>query len=126
MAESRKLKEARTVKRLKISLVSLWMSTTRKRFVLFELEASNSFYILVVHNIFNLIFCVQNALLEFVKVVNVKQQVVSGTKYYITLEALDGDKKKVYEAKVWEKLWLNFKELQEFNFIGDAASYASA
>ena len=52
----------------------------------------------------------QNALLEFEKVVSAKQQVVSGTLYTITLEAKDGGQKKVYEAKVWEKSWLNFKE----------------
>ncbi|GMI97379.1 ARABIDOPSIS THALIANA PHYTOCYSTATIN 6, cystatin B [Hibiscus trionum] len=65
-----------------------------------------------------------NALLQFKKVTNVKQQVVSGTLYYITLEAIDGDKIKVYEAKVWEKPWLNFKELQDFKLIGDATASA--
>ncbi|KHN35444.1 Cysteine proteinase inhibitor [Glycine soja] len=62
----------------------------------------------------------QNALLEFEKVVTAKQQVVSGTLYTITLEAKDGGQKKVYEAKVWEKAWLNFKEVQEFKLVGDA------
>ncbi|KAK7333784.1 hypothetical protein VNO80_30563 [Phaseolus coccineus] len=62
----------------------------------------------------------QNALLEFGRVVGAKQQVVSGTLYTITLEAKDGGQKKVYEAKVWEKAWLNFKELQEFKLVGDA------
>ncbi|KAM7522956.1 hypothetical protein LguiA_012858 [Lonicera macranthoides] len=61
-----------------------------------------------------------NSLLAFEKVLNTKEQVVAGTKYYITLEATDGDKKKVYEAQVWVKPWLNFKELQEFKLIGDA------
>nr|6VLP_A Chain A, Hop1 [Humulus lupulus]6VLQ_A Chain A, Hop1 [Humulus lupulus] len=68
----------------------------------------------------------QNSLLQFEKVVNTKQQVVSGTIYIITLEAVDGGKKKVYEAKVWEKPWMNFKELQEFKLIGDAPSGSSA
>ncbi|MBA0784803.1 hypothetical protein Gotri_027407 [Gossypium trilobum] len=31
--------------------------------------------------------------------------------YYITLEAMDGDKTKVYEANVWDMPWMNFKEL---------------
>nr|4TX4_A Chain A, Cysteine proteinase inhibitor [Vigna unguiculata]4TX4_B Chain B, Cysteine proteinase inhibitor [Vigna unguiculata] len=62
----------------------------------------------------------QNALLEFGRVVSAQQQVVSGTLYTITLEAKDGGQKKVYEAKVWEKPWLNFKELQEFKHVGDA------
>ena len=57
---------------------------------------------------------IQNSALEFVKVISAKQQVVAGTMYYITLEATDGVKKQVYEAKVWEQAWLNFKELQEF------------
>ncbi|XP_022756147.1 cysteine proteinase inhibitor-like [Durio zibethinus] len=68
----------------------------------------------------------ENAMLEFKKVVNVKQQVVSGTVYYITLEAMDGDKMKIYEAKVWEKPWMNFKELQEFKLIGDAPAACTA
>ncbi|KAJ9146627.1 hypothetical protein P3X46_028866 [Hevea brasiliensis] len=68
----------------------------------------------------------QNALLEFKKVVNAKQQVVAGTIYYITLEVTDGGQKKVYEAKVWEKPWLNFKEVQEFKLIGDAPSDSTA
>nr|ACZ02398.1 latex cystatin [Hevea brasiliensis] len=68
----------------------------------------------------------QNALLEFKKVVNAKQQVVAGTIYYITLEVIDGGQKKVYEAKVWEKPWLNFKEVQEFKLIGDAPSDSTA
>ncbi|KAE8674934.1 Cysteine proteinase inhibitor [Hibiscus syriacus] len=65
-----------------------------------------------------------NAMLQFKKVTNVKQQVVSGTMYYITLEAVDGDKMEVYEAKVWEKPWMNFKELQDFKLIGDATACA--
>ncbi|MFX9845908.1 cystatin domain-containing protein, partial [Acinetobacter baumannii] len=62
----------------------------------------------------------QNALLEFKKVTNVKQQVVAGTMHYITIEAADGGKNKVYEAKVWVKPWMNFKEVQEFKHVGDA------
>ncbi|KAA8549993.1 hypothetical protein F0562_001650 [Nyssa sinensis] len=68
----------------------------------------------------------ENALLEFKKVVNVKEQVVAGTVYYITLEVTDGGVTKVYEAKVWVKPWMNFKELQEFKLIGDASSSDSA
>ncbi|KAI4308239.1 hypothetical protein L6164_031336 [Bauhinia variegata] len=67
----------------------------------------------------------QNALLQFVRVTNAKQQVVSGTVYYLTIEATDGGKKKVYEAKVWEKPWLNFKEVQEFKLVGDAPGGSS-
>ncbi|KAK4482780.1 hypothetical protein RD792_009949 [Penstemon davidsonii] len=62
----------------------------------------------------------QNALLEFKKVTNVKTQVVAGTMYHITVEAADGGKNKVYEAKVWVKPWMNFKEAKEFTLVGDA------
>lgn len=62
----------------------------------------------------------QNALLEFKKVTNVKEQVVAGTMYYITLVAADEGKNKVYEAKVWVKPWMNFKEVQEFKLVDDA------
>lgn len=55
-----------------------------------------------------------------------KQQVVAGTVYYITVEATDGGVKKLYEAKVWVKPWMDFKELQEFKLIGDAPAEASA
>ncbi|KAK7300277.1 hypothetical protein RJT34_11119 [Clitoria ternatea] len=67
----------------------------------------------------------QNAVVEFVKVISAKQQVVSGTLYYITLEVNDGGKKKVYETKVLEKPWLNFKEVEEFKLVGDAPSGSS-
>ncbi|KAL6340691.1 hypothetical protein AAG906_014381 [Vitis piasezkii] len=68
----------------------------------------------------------QNTLLEFNGVVKVRQQVVAGTIYYITLDATDGGKKNKYEAKIWVKPWLNFKELQEFKSIGDEPATASA
>nr|5ELU_A Chain A, SUMO-Affirmer-S2B3 [synthetic construct] len=75
----------------------------------------------------------ENALLEFVRVVKAKEQVdltrfPVTTMYYLTLEAKDGGKKKLYEAKVWVKGYLleelkhNFKELQEFKPVGDAAA----
>ena len=43
-----------------------------------------------------------------------KEQVVAGTLHHLTLEIIEAGKKKLYEAKVWVKPWLNFKELQEF------------
>nr|AAK30004.1 cysteine proteinase inhibitor [Dianthus caryophyllus] len=64
----------------------------------------------------------ENALLEFQRVVNTKEQVVAGTIYYITLEATDGGVKKLYEAKVWVKPWVNFKEVQDFKYVGDASA----
>ncbi|KAJ6852318.1 putative cysteine proteinase inhibitor 12 [Iris pallida] len=64
----------------------------------------------------------ENALLEFVRVVKAKEQVVSGTLHHLTLEVVDAGKKKLVEAKVWVKPWLNFKELQEFKQIGESTS----
>ena len=49
----------------------------------------------------------QNGLLEFGKVLSAKHQVVAGSMHYITLEATDGGKKKVFETKIWEKPWMN-------------------
>ncbi|KAK4789389.1 hypothetical protein SAY86_020708 [Trapa natans] len=66
----------------------------------------------------------ENSLLQFGKVVSAKQQVVAGTVYYITIEATDGGVKKLYEAKVWVKPWMDFKEVQEFKFLGDVPAYA--
>ncbi|PAN27976.1 hypothetical protein PAHAL_5G121900 [Panicum hallii] len=63
-----------------------------------------------------------NALLGFEKLVKAKTQVVAGTMYYLTVEAKDGETKKLYEAKVWEKPWENFKELQEFKPVEESAS----
>jgi hypothetical protein len=70
----------------------------------------------------------QNSLLEFARVVKAREQVVAGTLHHLTLEAIDGGEKKIYEAKVWVKPWLNFKELQEFKHAGDggAPSFTSA
>ncbi|XP_071706633.1 cysteine proteinase inhibitor A-like [Rutidosis leptorrhynchoides] len=64
----------------------------------------------------------QNSLLEFKRVVSTKEQVVAGTLHHITLEAHDGGEKKTYEAKVWVKPWLNFKELQAFELVDVATS----
>ncbi|XP_006644859.1 cysteine proteinase inhibitor 1 [Oryza brachyantha] len=63
-----------------------------------------------------------NALLEFEKLVKVKQQVVAGTLYYFTIEVNEGGAKKLYEAKVWEKPWMDFKELQEFKPVESSAN----
>ncbi|GAB4827751.1 Cysteine proteinase inhibitor 6 [Ancistrocladus abbreviatus] len=65
----------------------------------------------------------ENALLEFARVVKAKEQVVAGTMHHLTLEAIDSGKKKLYEAKIWVKPWMNFKELQEFKHAGDAPTF---
>lgn len=54
--------------------------------------------------------------------VKAQEQVVAGTLHHLTIEAIDAGKRKLYEAKVWVKPWLNFKELQEFKHTGDAAN----
>lgn len=72
------------------------------------------------------LYCgMQDALLAFVRVLSAKKQVVSGTLYDITLEVTDGGNKKVYETKVLEKPWLNFKEVQEFKLVVDTTDAPS-
>ncbi|KAK9283226.1 hypothetical protein L1049_011462 [Liquidambar formosana] len=68
----------------------------------------------------------ENSLLEFARVVKAQEQVVAGTLHHLTLEVIDAGKKKLYEAKVWVKPWMNFKELQEFKHAGDAPSFTSS
>ncbi|KAE8717877.1 Cysteine proteinase inhibitor 6 [Hibiscus syriacus] len=60
-----------------------------------------------------------NAMVEFVRLVKASEQVVAGTLHHLTVEAMDAGKK-LYEAKVWVKPWMDFKELQEFKHAGDA------
>ncbi|KAK2652026.1 hypothetical protein Ddye_011882 [Dipteronia dyeriana] len=68
----------------------------------------------------------QNAVLEFGRVLKAKEQVVAGTLYHLILEAVDAGKKKIYEAKVWVKPWMNFKQLQEFKHTEDGPSFTSS
>jgi len=58
--------------------------------------------------------------------VKAKEQVVAGTLHHLTLEILEAGQKKLYEAKVWVKPWLNFKELQEFKPASDAPAITSS
>lgn len=68
----------------------------------------------------------KNALLEFARVVKAQEQVVAGTMHHLTIEAIDAGKKKIYEAKIWVKPWMNFKELHEFKHAGDVPAFTSA
>ena len=68
----------------------------------------------------------QNSLLEFARVLKAKEQVVAGKMYHLTLEVIDAGKKKIYEAKVWVKPWMNFKELQEFKHAHDDPSFSQS
>ncbi|KAF3330708.1 Chain A, Adhiron: A Stable And Versatile Peptide Display Scaffold - Full Length Adhiron [Carex littledalei] len=56
----------------------------------------------------------KNSLLEFVRVVKVAQQIVSGIMYHLTIEAKDGTSVNLYEARIWVKPWSNFQKLQDF------------
>lgn len=68
----------------------------------------------------------ENAMIELARVVKAQEQVVAGTLHHLTLEVIDTGKKKLYEAKVWVKPWLNFKELQEFKHVEDGPSFTSS
>lgn len=50
-----------------------------------------------------------------------REQVVAGKLYHLTVEASDAGKKRIYEAKVWVKPWMNFKQLNEFKHLPDVA-----
>ncbi|CAL4901435.1 unnamed protein product [Urochloa decumbens] len=64
-----------------------------------------------------------NGMLEFERLVKVRQQVVAGIMHHFTVEVKEaGGAKKLYEARVWVKLWENFKQLQTFEPVGDAAA----
>ncbi|KAL0800833.1 hypothetical protein Bca101_056008 [Brassica carinata] len=39
--------------------------------------------------------------------------------HHLSLEIIEAGKKEIYEAKLWVKPWLNFKELQELKFTVD-------
>jgi hypothetical protein len=43
--------------------------------------------------------------------------------YYITIQVNEGGAKKLYEAKVCEKSWENFKQLIEFKPVEDGATH---
>ncbi|KAI5080819.1 hypothetical protein GOP47_0004002 [Adiantum capillus-veneris] len=60
----------------------------------------------------------QGADLQFVRLVSSEQQVVAGIMYYLVLEATSKGNNGLYEAKVWVKVWENFKSLEEFKSLG--------
>ncbi|XP_010543916.1 PREDICTED: cysteine proteinase inhibitor 7 [Tarenaya hassleriana] len=65
----------------------------------------------------------ENAFLEFAGVLKATEQAVAGKLYHLTLEAIEAGSKKVYEAKVWVKPWMNFHvlrmELEVQRFLQD-------
>jgi Aspartic acid proteinase inhibitor len=58
-----------------------------------------------------------------VRVVKAKEQVVAGILHHFTLEVIEAGNKKLYEAKVWVKPWLHFKQLQEFKHVTASSSF---
>lgn len=52
--------------------------------------------------------------LKFETVVSGETQVVAGTNYRLKVAANDGGASKNYEAMVWEKPWLKFRNLTSF------------
>ncbi|CAK8564449.1 unnamed protein product [Lathyrus sativus] len=54
------------------------------------------------------------AKLKLNKVIKGESQVVAGTNYHLTLSAGEGSVSKIYEAVVYEKLWLHFRNLTSF------------
>ncbi|CAF1696391.1 unnamed protein product [Brassica napus] len=59
----------------------------------------------------------ENGVVELVRVLKATEQVVAGKLYSLTLEVKEAGEKKIYEAKVWVKPWMNFKQLQEFKSV---------
>ncbi|TKY53951.1 Cysteine proteinase inhibitor 5 [Spatholobus suberectus] len=52
--------------------------------------------------------------LKLEKVIKGDTQVVAGTNYRLTLAATDGSSSNNYEAVVWEKVWMHFRNLTSF------------
>ncbi|XP_058771917.1 cysteine proteinase inhibitor 5-like [Vicia villosa] len=52
--------------------------------------------------------------LKFKKVIKGESRVVAGINYRLTLSAGEGWVSKIYEAVVWEKPWLHFRNLTSF------------
>ncbi|CAJ1962638.1 unnamed protein product [Sphenostylis stenocarpa] len=57
------------------------------------------------------------AKLKLVSVVKGETQVVAGTNYRLVLKTKDGSAINNYEAVVWEKTWLNFRNLTSFKAL---------
>ncbi|XP_054809973.1 cysteine proteinase inhibitor-like isoform X2 [Prosopis cineraria] len=68
----------------------------------------------------------ENSLLEFARVLEAKEQVVAGKSYLLTMEASDAGKREIYEAKVWVKPWMNYKQLKEFKHVRDVSPFTTS
>ncbi|TYI23699.1 hypothetical protein ES332_A06G182800v1 [Gossypium tomentosum] len=58
-----------------------------------------------------------NSSLILQKVVKGETQVVAGINYRLVLKAKNGSMAKKYQAVVWEKSWLNFRNLTSFTLV---------
>ncbi|KAL3850948.1 hypothetical protein ACJIZ3_012830 [Penstemon smallii] len=57
------------------------------------------------------------AALVYKALVKAESQVVSGTNYKLVISAKDGSVSNNYEAVVWDKPWLKFRQLTSFDKI---------
>ena len=58
-----------------------------------------------------------NDKLQYQRVVRGHTQVVAGTNYRLVIEAKDGAVLGNYEALVWDKPWMNFRNLTSFRKV---------
>jgi hypothetical protein len=65
----------------------------------------------------------QNAAVEFERLLKVRHQVVAGSLHYFTIEAKEGDARKLYKAIVWESAWEKYRGLEDFKPVGDTTLY---
>ncbi|XP_076934983.1 cysteine proteinase inhibitor 12-like [Bidens hawaiensis] len=56
-------------------------------------------------------------MLKLTRVVDMHDRLVAGIMHNLTLEIDDAGNKKIYQAKVWVKPWMDFKELREFTLV---------
>ncbi|KAK6938876.1 Cystatin domain [Dillenia turbinata] len=55
--------------------------------------------------------------LKFESVIKGETQVVAGMNYKLVLAAKDGEAENNYEAVVWEKAWLGYRNLTSFKIV---------
>lgn len=67
----------------------------------------------------------QNTLLEFLCAVKMREQVVAGMLYHLTIEAADSGTNRLYEAEVWAMPWLNFEQLTDFKVAENSGTAIS-
>jgi hypothetical protein len=53
--------------------------------------------------------CSQNAAVEFERLLKVRHQVVAGSLHYFTIEAKEGEARKLYKAVLWQRTWEKYR-----------------